>query len=169
MSLQSGSDSVLRRMQRFCSTRRYAEKIEAIRSEVADISITTDIIVGFPGETDSEHEQSLAFIERMQFAQAHVFTYSRRAGTAAAELPHPVTHAVKRERYAAMKAVTGASEEAFRRKQLGENARVLWERREPSGTYSGLSDNYLRVYTSACVTPNTISSVALERTSLALT
>ncbi len=162
MSLQSGCNTVLRRMRRAYRAETYAEKVAAIRAAIPGVAITTDIIVGFPGETEEEHRTSLAFVEEMAFAGAHIFPYSPRPGTPAATMPGQVPGDVKRRRYEQMKAVTDASADAFRQAMLGHVLPVLWEQREADGALSGLTDNYLRVHTPAgTVRPNTITPTRL--------
>ncbi len=98
LPMQSGADSVLQRMARRCKTATFAEMIARAREQIADFTVTTDIIVGFPGETEAEWQQTLAFIEQIRFAHIHIFSYSARAGTRAAVLPSPISRASKRER-----------------------------------------------------------------------
>ncbi len=112
------------------------------------LSVTTDIIVGFPGETETEFSESLAFVEAMAFAKLHIFRYSRRAGTAAASMPGQVSPQVVTERSRRMHALGDRLERAFRRRFVGRTMDVLWETNEPNGDgllWSGLTDNYLRV------------------------
>lgn len=144
-SLQSGSTETLRRMRRPYTAEQYADLLAEVRDAVPGMAVTTDVIVGFPGETDAEFEESLAFTERMAFAKVHAFPYSSRPGTFAADLPDHVEHSVKRERMARMLAVTEAAEKDFRRAQLGQTAEVLWEGAR-DGVWQGTTDNYLRVY-----------------------
>ncbi len=149
LPLQSGSASVLRRMARRTTPESYARLVETARRFIPDVAITTDIIVGFPGETEAEFEESLAFVRAMDFAGGHVFTYSERPGTAAARMPHPVPHRVRKERNARMRAVLEESAARYRRRFLGRTLTVLWEAASTLGpqgwTLTGLTDNYLRV------------------------
>jgi len=146
MSLQSGSDAVLRRMRRAYNTRQFAAKVTAARAAIPDVAITTDIIVGFPGESEAEHAESLAFVREMAFAGAHIFTFSPRPGTRAATMPDQIDASTKRARHAAMRAVTTASATAYRTAMIGESLPVLWEQARPDGTATGLTDTYLRGY-----------------------
>ncbi len=148
MSLQSGSTATLRRMRRPYTAAQYAALAERAREAIPGLALTTDVIVGFPGETASEHGESLAFVERLEFARPHVFTYSPRPGTSAAALPDPVPHDEKKRRVARMLAVAAASEERFRQRHLGQTAEVVWEERKGE-RWSGLTDNYLRVFAAA--------------------
>ncbi len=145
MSLQSGSTSTLRRMRRPYTAAAYARLVEKLRAAIPGVAVTTDVIVGFPGESDEELAESLAFLETMAFAKPHVFTYSSRPGTAAAELPGHISPQEKKARTAAMLAVARESEEAFYRRQLGATLAVVWEERK-NGHWSGLTDNYVRVF-----------------------
>lgn len=145
LSLQSGATPTLRRMRRPYTARRYADLVARIRDAVPAMAVTTDVIVGFPGETESEFEDSLAFVERMAFAKPHIFTYSVREGTHAAGLPDHVPHNEKKRRVAAMVEVGRASEAAFRMARVGEESTVVWEE-ERRGRMTGLTDHYVRVY-----------------------
>jgi threonylcarbamoyladenosine tRNA methylthiotransferase MtaB len=119
--------------------------VSAARAAIPGLAVTTDVIVGFPGETGQEFAESLAFVEAMQFARAHVFPYSPRPGTLAAGMPAQVPAPIKAERAQAMRAVAAASQQAFYRRFVGQTMDVLWESAGPR--WSGLTDNYLRVYT----------------------
>lgn len=161
MSLQSGCASVLRRMKRCYDPETFAEKVNEIRAAIPGMSVTTDVIVGFPGETDEEHQASLAFVESMQFAGAHLFPYSSRPGTAAATMNDQVPRDLRKARYQEMKEVIGRSETAFLEAQIGSETRVLWET-ESDGQMRGLTDNYLKVLASAAeVSSNTITLARL--------
>lgn len=167
LALQSGCDSVLRRMRRRYTLAQYREALALIRAMVPDVAVTTDVIVGFPGETDDEATASLAFCREAGFALMHVFPYSRRPGTLAHRMDGHVPEPVKRARMEAMLDVARASATAFRRRFLGRTLPVLWEgpARAASGTelvWEGLTDNYLRVYTrSAADLRNHILAVRL--------
>ncbi len=145
LPLQSGSDITLRRMRRGYNTQQFAARLEAARRRVPDIAISTDIIVGFPGERDTDFAESLAFVQAMAFAQAHVFPFSPRAGTEAAAMTGQIDHAVKQARRAAMIAATDAGRARFRQALVGRTLDVLWEDRD-GGAWSGLTDNYVRVH-----------------------
>ena len=163
LSLQSGSDAVLRRMRRRYNRECYAEAVSLIRSMVTDVAITTDVIVGFPGETDAEFAQSYEFCRRMGFARIHVFPYSSRPGTEAAQMPDKVSAAVKRERLQKMLALAEESAAAFRQQYMGREVPALWEQ-QAGGVWSGLTGNYIRVYTrSSLDLANHISKVKLEK------
>lgn len=146
LSLQSGSNWVLSRMKRHYSTSDYEQSVSLIRSSVPEAAITTDIMVGFPGETDEEFEESYHFCRRMEFARIHVFTYSPRRGTQAAQLPGQVKAEVKKQRSQRMLALAEESTQNFSQRFLCQVMPVLWEKQSPNGTWSGLTANYIKVY-----------------------
>lgn len=147
LPLQSGCDATLRRMGRRYTTAEFARRAEKARGYIPDVAITTDVMVGFPGETEEEFAQSLAFVERMGFARIHVFRYSPRSGTPAASFSDQVPAEVSAARSDAMIAVGKISGRAFRQRFIGRAMPVLWENLEPeSGLWSGLTDNYIRVW-----------------------
>ncbi|MEQ1529684.1 MAG: tRNA (N(6)-L-threonylcarbamoyladenosine(37)-C(2))-methylthiotransferase MtaB, partial [Methylococcales bacterium] len=153
LPLQSGSDAVLRRMARRCKTEEYAAIVQQLREQIPDFNITTDIIVGFPGETEQEWQESVQFIEQTGFGHMHIFTYSSRAGTKAAGLPNQVNNAVKKQRSRQLHDLTEQMKSKFCREQLGKQFPVLWEGyREPYGDGKtlvfGYTPNYVRA---ACV------------------
>ncbi len=148
LSLQSGSSSVLKRMRRPYTAEQYAGLAERLRAAIPGLALTTDVIVGFPGETDAEHGEGLAFVEAMAFAKIHAFPYSPRPGTHAATLPDQVPHEIKRQRMAAMLRAAAESEARFQRAHLGRAVSVLWEGKR-DGRWQGTSDNYLKVYARA--------------------
>lgn len=150
LPLQSGSNSVLRRMARRTTQAQFSRLVQAARRAIPDVSITTDIIVGFPGETDDEFAESLAFVEATGFARLHIFRYSRRPGTAAASMAGHLPAGVVQARSRQMHALNAKLEHAFRQKFIGRTMPVLWESNEPYGfgvQWSGLTGNYLRVVT----------------------
>jgi len=146
LSLQSGSDTVLERMGRRYKTADYRRAVELIREAVPDAAITTDVIVGFPGESEAEFQESYDFARQMRFARIHVFPYSPRPGTKAAAMPDKVDDKVKRERSRKMLALGRKAVRDFRQKFFGQTVMVLWEK-ETCGVWSGLTDNYIRVFT----------------------
>ncbi|MCB0210895.1 MAG: tRNA (N(6)-L-threonylcarbamoyladenosine(37)-C(2))-methylthiotransferase MtaB [Anaerolineae bacterium] len=148
LPLQSGCDATLRRMARRTSQAEFSQLVAEARAAIPDLSITSDIIVGFPGESDDEFAQSLAFVEEMAFAKLHIFRYSRREGTTAAKMRGQIPSKVQQVRSQQMHALNAQLEEDFRRKFVGRTMPVLWESREPYGfglQWSGLTGNYLRV------------------------
>ncbi len=145
LSLQSGSDSVLRRMKRRYSAADYRRTVNRIRESLPEAAITTDVIVGFPGETDAEFEENYGFCRQIGFARIHVFPYSRRPGTQAAAMPDQVSERVKRERVQKMLALAEESALNFRQRFLGRTMPVLWEQKS-NGVWSGYTANYIKVY-----------------------
>jgi threonylcarbamoyladenosine tRNA methylthiotransferase MtaB len=148
LPLQSGCDVTLRRMARRTTTTGFAQLVAAARAAIPDLSVTTDVIVGFPGETEAEFAASLAFVEAMAFAKLHVFRYSPRAGTAAASMRGQVPPEIKNERSHRMHKLGVRLEHTFRRCFVDRTMEVLWETQELAGhtlMWKGLTDNYLRV------------------------
>ncbi|MCC6805092.1 MAG: tRNA (N(6)-L-threonylcarbamoyladenosine(37)-C(2))-methylthiotransferase MtaB [Anaerolineae bacterium] len=149
LPLQSGCDATLRRMARHTRQAPFRQLTEAARGLIPDVCITTDLIVGFPGETDAEFETSAAFVESLDFAGMHVFRYSRRPGTAAAKLRGHVREEVKRERSARMIALANAMQRRYAERFVGSARPVLWEHiagaTEDGFVNVGYTDNYIRV------------------------
>jgi threonylcarbamoyladenosine tRNA methylthiotransferase MtaB len=144
LALQSGSPGVLQRMRRRYTQDEYRDAVRRLRGAVPGIAITTDVIVGFPGETQAEFEESYAFCQEMQFAGIHVFPYSQRNGTAAFKMPDQVPDAVKKQRVHRLIELAGRMSAAYRAGLIGETATVLWESRR-DGAWEGLTDTYIRV------------------------
>lgn len=144
LSLQSGSDETLGRMRRRYTTRRYKESLETLRKVFENAAITTDLICGFPGETEGEFEATLRFIDECDFARVHIFPYSKRKGTLAAQMPNQLTNAQKRERCARAAKTCQNGTQRYLEAQVGKVLRVLFER-EKNGVMRGYSENYLEV------------------------
>lgn len=149
LPLQSGCESTLRRMARKTTSESFRRLVTAARDAVPDVAITTDIIAGFPGETEEEFAESLAFVEEMGFAGGHVFTYSPRPGTGAARMKGQVRHEVRKHRNHILRAALDESESAYRQQFVGRTMSVLWESTSEVGEWGwqmeGLTGNYLRV------------------------
>ena len=148
--LQSGCDSILKSMRRRYDTALFGQAVGLIREIIHDPGITTDVIVGFPGEGEAEFSQSREFAASIGFSSMHIFPYSRRPGTSAHHLGGQVDAADKRPRMDQMLEVASRTSQEYRRQQLGQIRTVLWEScRERGGTrtWSGLTDNYIRVHT----------------------
>jgi len=145
LSLQSGSDIVLARMNRRYRSDDYSRTVALIRNVVPDVAITTDVIAGFPGESETEFRDTLDFCREMRFARIHVFPYSPRPGTAAAEMPGAVSAAIKKERGQQMLTLAEDSMQKFIERFLGQTGEVLFEQKS-GGLWSGLTGNYIRVY-----------------------
>jgi threonylcarbamoyladenosine tRNA methylthiotransferase MtaB len=127
--------------------------VQLSRKAIPDVAITTDVIVGFPGETEEEFNESLSFVDAMQLAGGHVFAYSARPGTAAARMPGQVPHSQRKERSSKMRDVLDKSAAAYQSSFLHQTVSVLWENIKEVGPQgwlvSGLTDNYLRISTQA--------------------
>jgi threonylcarbamoyladenosine tRNA methylthiotransferase MtaB len=134
-------------MKRRYRTAEYRQAVAALREALPDAAITTDIIVGFPGETDEEFEESARFCREMEFARIHVFPYSPRPGTRAAGLPGQVTDRVKKRRRQQMLSLAKEGADRFRRRFSGRTMDILWEQRDDDGVWSGVTGNYIRVHT----------------------
>lgn len=150
LPLQSGCAETLKRMGRQNTPETYGEIVEIIRGKVPDIAITTDLIVGFPGETESEFEQSLAFIENTKFAGGHVFQYSGMQGTASEKLAGKIDPREKKARSRVARGMFRELEAAYQRSFVGRTGEVLWEgasKMDGEGwLLSGLTGNYIRVH-----------------------
>ena len=155
LALQSGCDSVLRRMRRRYDTAAFRESAQALRAVFPDCALTTDVMSGFPGETDAEHRQSLDICREMRFARMHVFPYSEREGTAAATMPDPVPRHIREERARELIALGAGMAEDYRRAQLGTVRRVLFEQCA-EGVSVGYTPEYMR-----CEAPGTVCGQTL--------
>lgn len=142
LSLQSGCDATLKRMNRHYNTEEYSRIVDSLRAAFANPAITTDIMVGFPGEDEEEFQQSLAFAEKIAFAKAHIFMYSPRPGTRAAQMPGQISSACKERRSAEMIAVTEKTRSEFLQSQIGRLEQVLFETDISNGMYHGYTRNY---------------------------
>jgi threonylcarbamoyladenosine tRNA methylthiotransferase MtaB len=143
MPLQSGSDPILARMRRRYTARQYLAAVERARLTAPGAAVTTDVIAGFPGETDADFEATADVMRRSGLAAAHVFPYSPRPGTSAARFAGQVPVEARIERAARLRRVAEASAAEFRSRLAGQTRPVLWETAEPA--LSGLTDNYVRV------------------------
>lgn len=159
LPLQSGCDTTLKRMLRRTSQAAFRALVHAARERIPDVSITTDVIVGFPGETEDEFNLSAAFIEEMDFAGLHVFRYSSRPGTAAARMRGHVDEAVKKVRSARLNALSAAMEGRYAQRFAGQTLGVLWEHvagaTQDGFLNVGYTDNYIRV---RCVHPRVLTN-----------
>ncbi len=145
LSLQSGSDSVLKRMNRRYNTLEYSEKVNFLRSVIPEVAITTDVIVGFPCETAIEFQESYDYCERMKFSRMHIFSYSPRKGTAAAQMSGQITPSEKKMRSDKMLALAKNSLQNYHRRFLDTCQEVLFEQNS-HGLWSGYTDTYIKVY-----------------------
>ena len=144
ISLQHGSDRILQAMNRHYSADDFARFADLAREKIPGIHIGTDVIAGFPGETDEDFTECLAFTEKMQFANTHIFTYSRRPGTPAADYPNQVPSQISSERAAALRKVAEKSAKNFATSQIGKTLDVIFEQCR-NGKLTGWSDNYLGI------------------------
>jgi threonylcarbamoyladenosine tRNA methylthiotransferase MtaB len=150
MPLQSGSAAVLKRMRRRYSPGMYEDAVDSIRQRVSGAAITADVIVGFPGETESDFDDTVSLCQRVGFAGLHVFPYSKRPGTSAAHFGDQVPVDEKSRRMKILLALAEEQAAAFRRLSLGQVREVLWESSRSATVgrvWSGLTDNYIRVNT----------------------
>jgi threonylcarbamoyladenosine tRNA methylthiotransferase MtaB len=167
LPLQSGCDATLRRMGRHTSQSTFRALVESARARIPDLAISTDMITGFPGETDTEFETSVTFVREMDFMKLHVFRYSPRAGTAAARMPDQVPAHTKKARSARLLALSEEGTQRFLVRFVGREMAVLWEQvasaSEAGFSNTGLTDNFIRVEMDAPEPlTNTITSVRLE-------
>ena len=148
LPLQSGCDEILRAMHRPYTTKNFSELTARLIKEVPEISIGTDLIVGFPGETDENFSATLNFIRAQPFSKIHVFPFSARAGTVAASLPNQIPPQIKKARASLALEISRAKAENFSKRLLGKTVEIIAET-SAEGIVDGLTKNYVRVYTSA--------------------
>jgi len=177
LPLQSGADSVLRRMSRRCRTDDFRDLIEQARRNINNFNVTTDIIVGFPGETEQEWQESFDYVESIGFGHLHIFSYSPRQGTKAARLANPVPKVIKKQRHQAMYQLGEKMKQAALSAQVGQCCDVLWEKGKQHGAkthYTGYTPNFLRVETQVAnttllenrITPTQLVNLSTEPASL---
>ncbi len=149
LPLQSGADAILRRMARRCKTAEFRALVEKARERVTDFNVTTDVIVGFPGETDALWQESMDFIESIGFGHLHIFPYSPRNGTKAATLPGQLDKATKQRRCRELATLAAKMKREALEKMVGRRVEVLWEKPETLGDgrrrFSGYTPNYHRI------------------------
>lgn len=147
--LQSGSDGILKRMRRKYTTAFFAKKIAELRKALPDFALTSDVIVGFPGETEEEFQETYDFISRLRFSELHVFPYSQRTGTPAAKMPDQVPEEIKHDRVSRLIALSDRLSKEYAERYQDEVLEVIPEEPlnhdEPDGYYVGFTDNYLKV------------------------
>lgn len=159
LSMQSGSDGVLKRMKRRYTSGEYMEAVDRIRRYLPGASITTDVLCGFPGETDAEAAETLEFVERVGFSKIHVFPYSRREGTAADRLPGQLPKKIKQSRAAELLSLGNKLELAYAKSMIGNEYEVLFEERVDGGC-EGYTGQYVRVVADA--PPGSIRRVMID-------
>lgn len=162
ISLQSGCDRVLRRMNRHYTAAEYAELCEKLRARFTDCSLTTDIMVGFPGESEDDFLETVAFAEKIGFQKIHVFPYSVRSGTRAAQMPDQIERREKERRAAVLLETAGKLRQSFLQAQVGKCCDVLLESPRPDGSFHGYTANY----TPVCVQAPTAKSGQMVRVRL---
>ena len=160
LSMQSGCDTVLKRMHRKYDTARYFESVRLLRESFPGCAVTTDMIVAFPGETEEEFRQSLDFIRKCAFADMHIFPYSRRPGTPADKMPGQLGNAVKEARSKEAIAVAREMNEAYRKALVGTTQEVLFEDRHLA-FYAGHAPNYVKVYAAGEELHNEVRTVKI--------
>ncbi|MBR3791902.1 MAG: MiaB/RimO family radical SAM methylthiotransferase, partial [Clostridia bacterium] len=146
LSLQSGCDQTLKRMNRKYTTAQYREIVDGIRMNFKDVAITTDIMTGFPGETDEEFSKTLEFVKEISFADAHIFQYSPRKGTPAAKRDDQISPEIKEKRSKELINICKKSQDTFISSFIGETMEVLFEQPAKNGYFEGKTSNYITVY-----------------------
>ena len=145
LSLQSGCDETLKRMNRRYTTEQFNEIVRLLRNAYSDVNLTTDIIVGFPGETDEEFNKTYQFLKEIKFYKMHIFKYSPRKGTKAAVMPNQINGYIKEERSKKLIELSDRNEIEYNKSYIGKNVEVLFEE-EKDGMYKGHTQNYIMVY-----------------------
>ncbi len=162
LSLQSGSDEILKAMNRKYDTKIFKEKVDLIREVFPNAGLTTDIIVGFPTETEKNHEETKDFVKEIKFAKTHLFKYSKRDGTKAASMKPEVDGNIKKERLKELEAIEEVNRLNFLKNQIGKTLSVLFESKsDMEGYKSGYSTNYLRVNVKDDIGDNEIRDVLI--------
>jgi len=162
LALQSGCDTTLKRMNRHYTTAEYAQLCARLRHHFPHCAITTDVMVGFPGETDEEFAASLRFVEEMDFSRVHVFAYSRRPGTIADKLPNQVDNSEKTRRSKEMIAVCRRNAERYAAQYVNTTVPILLETEYPDGTVDGHTDTYVTVRVKTDKPGGSIINVAVD-------
>ena len=168
LPIQSGCDSVLRRMARRCKTDEFARLVEKARNAIPLFNITTDLIAGFPGESDQEWRQTMRFVERIGFGHIHIFPFSARAGTKAARLPDQVDGHIRKARSREMHELAAELKRQALSEHLGNRAEVLWERQlgDDSGQWTGYTPHYHKIASnSPGICASSISTVTIDTVS----
>ncbi len=164
LSLQSGCDATLKAMNRKYDTARFYEAMQLLRSYFPDCGMTCDVIVGFPGETEAHQKETLAFLEKARFSDAHIFPYSRRPGTPADKMDGQIDRAVKAKRSKQARAVVAETRRAFLESMVGKTLPVLFETQEGE-LWQGHSDNYLEVRAGGEALRGTVHNVRINAVS----
>lgn len=146
LSLQSGCDRTLKEMNRKYDTEKYRQAVAMLRKYLPDVALTTDIIVGFPGETEEDYQESFDFAKKIGFAKIHVFPYSPKKGTPAAERKDQIPNSVKTERSHKLLALSEEMSASFLNSYVGQTVEVLYEKQMTAGVYEGHTSNYIKVH-----------------------
>lgn len=162
LSLQSGCDETLKRMNRRYTTEEFAKSVDLLRKYYKNVALTTDIIVGFPGETEEEFNETYEFLKKINFYQMHIFKYSPRKGTKAAVMPNQIDGNIKEQRSAKLIELSHSNEIKYNEEEIGKELEVLWEEKE--GEYiKGHTTNYKVVKIPYKPIENTISKAKIEK------
>ena len=143
LSLQSGCDETLSRMNRRYTTEQFLKIVNRIRNKFEDSILTTDIIVGFPGETDEEFNKTYEFLKQVKFYKMHIFKYSVRTGTKAETFPNQVDSHIKEKRSKILLELSDINEKEYLNKYIGKNIDVLFEEKDSDGFWKGHTSNYI--------------------------
>lgn len=163
LSLQSGCDDTLKRMNRKYTTKEFKEGVNLLRKNFKDVALTTDIIVGFPGETEEEFETTYKFLEEIKFSKMHVFKYSVREGTVAAKMENQIDGSIKEKRSQELIKLSDKNEEEFVKQNIGRTLEVLFENQKENGYIEGHTTNYITVEAKGEQLENTIRNVKIEK------
>ena len=170
LSLQSGCDTVLKRMNRKYTIEEYTKGVNILRKYFSNPAITTDIIVGFPGETEEEFNETVAYVDEIAFAELHVFAYSKRAGTKAATMPNQIINAVKKERSAKLIEAGNIQTKAYRQNHIGQELDILFEEEaqiDGENYFVGFSKEYIKCAIKSKV--ESLSNVILKAKAVSIT
>jgi len=160
LSLQSGCDETLKRMNRKYSTEEFKQSVFFLRESFPNVAITTDVIVGFPGETEDEFSKTFDFLKNINFNKMHVFKYSPRKGTVAEKMKEQVPESIKEERSKKLINLSNQNEKEFIKKFIGKELTVLFEE-EKNGMFQGHTTNYITVKTKEKQKKNSIINITL--------
>lgn len=160
--LQSGSDKILKLMDRKYDLKFYKDRIEKIRKMIKDVSITTDLIVGFPNEDEKDMEDTLKFIKEIKFTKIHTFPYSKREGTKAASMENQIDETIKRKRVKTVLELSDQLEQDFYQSKLNETEEVIIEQTKDGKSY-GYTSNYIKVEINSPLKPNEVISVKINK------
>lgn len=160
--LQSGSDKILKLMDRKYDLKFYKDRIEKIRKMIKDVSITTDLIVGFPNEDEKDMEDTLKFLKEIKFTKIHTFPYSKREGTKAASMENQIDETIKRKRVKTVLELSDQLEQDFYQSKLNETEEVIIEQTKDGKSY-GYTSNYIKVEINSPLKPNEVISVKINK------